>query len=295
VHFPSAGTLHFWLKKNGLTRTQKRRKQTPPSLTPLSTATTPNEIWATDFKGQFRLGDEKLCYPLTVTDLFSRYIVGCEALEDTKAAPAWEVFEKLFSEYGLPSTIRSDNGVPFASPGLAGLTTLSVKWLRLGIRLERIEPAHPQQNGQHERMHRTLKEETTRPAGANVLQQQERFDAFVEEFNQIRPHQGIEMRCPATLYRPSERRYSRLPELSYPLADDVRIVRPPGIISFAKHSQCYLSQALVGEKVGIREVTDGYWLITYATLDLGYFDERDMAFVPMDEAKSNKPSPISLD
>src|SRR5579872_5778564 len=180
VHIPRDETIHYWLKKHGLTRTRRRRRNTPPSLTSLGRAAAPNDIWATDFKGQFRLGNAKLCYPLTVTDLFSRYIIGCEALENTKAAPAWDVFEMLFSEYGLPSAIRSDNGTPFASPGLAGLTKLSVRWLRLGIRLERIEPAHPEQNGQHERMHRTLKQETTRPAGQNSFQQQERFDAFVE-------------------------------------------------------------------------------------------------------------------
>jgi len=294
VRIPSAGTVHAWIKKHGLTRARKQRMRTPPSVSTLRRSETPNDIWATDFKGQFRLGNSKLCYPLTVTDLFSRYIVGCEALEGTKADPVWDVFEMLFSEFGIPSAIRSDNGTPFASTGLAGLTNLSVKWLRLGIRLERIEPGHPEQNGQHERMHRTLKEETTRPAGSNLIQQQERFDSFVEEFNQIRPHRALDMKCPATAYQPSPRRYDGLPTLQYPLADDVLTVGKTGSIRISNRSKCQLTQALVGAKVGIREVDDRRWLVSYACLDLGVFDERDNSFVTMDvQRKSNKPSPIS--
>lgn len=297
VHIPSAETINSWLKKKGLTKPAARRRRTPPTPgAPRQRATEPNHIWATDFKGQFRLGDKTLCYPLTVTDLYSRYIIGCEALEGTEAKPAWEVFELLFAQYGLPSVIRSDNGGPFASTGLAGLTKLSAKWVRLGIGRERIEPGHPEQNGQHERMHRTLKQETTRPAGANLIQQQERFDAFVEEFNQIRPHQALEMKCPATLYTPSLRRYDGLPELEYPLADDVKRVTASGQVRFTKRVEFYLSLALRGERVGIREVDDGKWLVTFAALDLGHFDERNSSFAPVSaEDKSNRPSPISLD
>ena len=193
------------------------------------------------------------------------------------------VFERLFGEHGLPQIIRTDNGAPFASRGLAGLTWLSARWLRLGIRHERIEPSHPEQNGQHERMHRTLKQATTRPAGKNLLQQQERFDGFVDDFNRDRPHQALGMRPPGDFYRPSERPYIGLPELVYPLADDVRKVRPPGVIVFShqRNIRCYLSEALVGQSVGIRELEDSRWLITFATLDLGVFDERSRLFEPL--------------
>jgi len=297
IRFPSAETIHSWLKKKGLVEPPGRpRRRTPrePGRT-RQRATAPNDIWATDYKGQFRLGDKRLCYPLTVTDLYSRYIIGCEALSGTAAEPAWEVFEKLFAEYGLPSEIRSDNGAPFASTGLAGLTKLSAKWLRLGIRLERIEPAHPEQNGQHERMHRTLKEATTRPAGANLMQQQERFDVFVEEFNHVRPHRALDMRCPADLYMPSLRRYQGLPELEYPLCDDIKRVHPSGEVRLTKRLTFHLSVALAGECVGVREVEDGTWLVIFAGHDLGHFHERDTSFVATTKAKSNGPSPIGLD
>jgi transposase InsO family protein len=295
VQIPSSTTISNWLKKNNLIAPRKPRRRYPrPERSPLTQACEPNDVWATDFKGQFRLGNRSLCYPLTATDLASRFILVCDALESTKAEPVWFVFERMFEEYGLPSVIRTDNGVPFASRGLAGLTKLSAKWLRLSIRHERIEPGQPQQNGQHERMHRTLKQETTRPAKGNLLQQQERFDAFVEEFNEIRPHHALDMKCPATIYRPSERRYQGLPDVHYPLADDVRRVFAPGGILMPDSTRCFLSQALVGEEVGLREVEDGRWLITYATLDLGYYDERVKAFEPIEEAKSNERSPISI-
>lgn len=204
----------------------------------------------------------------------------------------WPIFERLFTEYGLPLIIRSDNGAPFASRGLAGLTQLSVKWLLLGIAHERIEPGQPQQNGSHERMHRTLKQETTRPAKANLLQQQERFDEFVDEFNHERPHEALEMQCPATIYRSSSRRYEGLPEPEYPLHDDVVRVDARALIKLPDGVQCYLTHALVGQHVGIREVDDGRWLITFASLNLGYYDERDKAFTET-EANFNNPSPIS--
>jgi transposase InsO family protein len=283
LRFPSATSIAYWLKKNGLVRPQRpRRRNFPVAATLLTTATAPNHVWATDFKGEFRLGNNSYCYPLTATDLASRYILGCEGLEGTGGEPVWDVFEWLFDEHGLPDIIRSDNGSPFASRGLAGLTWLSARWIRLGIKHERIEPSHPEQNGQHERMHRTLKQATTRPAGKNLFQQQERFDNFTEDFNQERPHQALGMRPPADFYRNSERKYRGLPELEYPLADDVMLVRAPGLIIFSKHAKCYLTEALVGQRVGIREIDDCKWLITFATIDLGIYDERDRRFEPLD-------------
>ena len=168
----------------------------------------PNDLWCADFKGEFKLGNGRYCYPLTVTDHASRFLLLCEALESTREDLACTAFERLFRERGLPLAIRSDNGVPFASPNaLFNLSKLSVWWLRLGIAIERIKPGHPQQNGRHERMHLTLKKETTRPPGSNSLQQQDRFDAFVHEFNTERPHEALGMKCPAQLYTASPRRY----------------------------------------------------------------------------------------
>jgi transposase InsO family protein len=282
LKFPSATSIHCWLKKHGLAHPKPRRQKFPVAATALTPATAPNDVWATDFKGEFRLGNRSYCYPLTASDLATRYLLGCEALEGTKGGPVWDVFERLFDEHGLPGIVRTDNGPPFASRGLAGLTWVSARWIRLGIKHERIEPSHPEQNGRHERMHRTLKQATTRPAGKNLLQQQERFDAFVEDFNQERPHQALGMRPPADFYRNSERKYRGLPELDYPLADDVLSVRQPGIVIFSKRARCYLTQALVGERVGIREIDDRRWLITFASIDLGVYDERTHHFEPLD-------------
>ncbi len=293
VPTPSAFTMQAWMRTAGLIVPSRRsRRHVPPMPTGLTQPTEPNDVWATDFKGQFRLGNGKLCYPLTATDLRSRYLLGCEALESTQGGPVWPIFERLFREYGVPRIIRSDNGAPFASRGLAGLTTLSVKWLQLGIKHERIEPGEPQQNGSHERMHRTLKQETTRPAKANLLQQQERFDAFIDEFNRERPHEAIAMQRPADLYGPSPRRYDGLPELAYPLHDDVEYVDARGVVRMPDHRPCYLTQALVGCHVGLREVEDGRWLVSFASVDLGYYDVREKAFSEMD-VNFNKDSPIS--
>jgi len=291
VRLPSSFTINGWLNRAGLIKKRRPRRRAVLHPTGLTQPTEPNDVWATDFKGEFRLGNGKLCYPLTATDLSSRYVLACDALESTKGAPVWPIFERLFREYGLPRIIRSDNGAPFATLGLAGLSQLSVKWLLLGIAHERIAPGQPQQNGSHERMHRTLKQETTRPSKANLLQQQERFDAFIEEFNQERPHEAIAMQRPADVYRRSARRYDRLPEPEYPLHDDIRRVDHRAVIKMPDGVQCYLTHALEGQTVGIREVDDGRWLITFAGLDLGYYNERDKAFTEM--ANFNNAEPIS--
>jgi putative transposase len=155
----------------------------------------PNDLWCADYKGEFMLADRRYCYPLTITDFASRYLFACEALSTTKDAYAFPVFKAVFKEFGLPKAIRTDNGVPFASPNaLFGLSKVSVWWLRLGIEIERIKPGNPQQNGRHERMHLTLKLETTKPAGNNFLQQQAKFDDFIDCYNNERPHQALNMR-----------------------------------------------------------------------------------------------------
>jgi transposase InsO family protein len=279
--FPAASTIHGALLRSGLVESRKRRPRYVPQPTTLRQAGAPNDVWCIDYKGQFRLGDQSYCYPLTVTDQHSRFLLGCEGMAAISDEAARDVCAEIFQTYGLPVVIRSDNGVPFASTGLAGLTKLSAYWLRLGIDLERIRPAHPEENGQHERMHRTLKRETTRPARANLLQQQERFDAFLEEFNLERPHEALGMKRPAEVYQPSPRPCpARLPELAYPTHDDVLTVSRHGDIYLARQGQMRLTPALAGQHVGVRELDDGRWLVTYANIDLGHFG-RGKGFTPI--------------
>jgi len=219
VRVPAKSTIHAVLDRHDLVgRLPKRRSRA--NGTPLSQGAGPNDLWCADYKGEFQLGNRSWCYPLTVTDHASRFLLLCEAMETTREEVALTAFERLFAERGLPTAIRSDNGVPFASPNaLFNLSKLSVWWLRLGMRIERIKPGHPQQNDRHERMHLTLKKETVRPPGSNSLQQQAKFDDFVHEFNGERPHEALEMKCPAEVYTPSTREYRGLPEVSYPFHD----------------------------------------------------------------------------
>src|SRR5690242_3795921 len=222
VKVPACSTIHAVMDRHGLV-THAIRSRTKAHGTPLSEGVHPNDLWSTDFKGEFQLGDKRYCYPLTVTDHASRYLLLCEALESTREESALRAFERLFRERGLPRAIRSDNGVPFASPhGLFQLSKLSVWWLRLGISIERIKPGHPQQNGRHERMHLTLKKEATRPAGTNILQQQGKFDAFIEEFNQERPHEALAMKLPGRAV------HSFLPPLSGHSRAALPVPRPHG-------------------------------------------------------------------
>jgi transposase InsO family protein len=270
VKVPAISTIGEILSRKDMVRRRKRRRRATPSATTLCQATAPNQVWCSDFKGQFRLGNRRYCYPLTVSDHFSRFVLCCEGLEDTTENGVRPAYEAMFTEYGVPDAMRSDNGTPFASTGLGGLTSLSVWWMRLGIRLERIQPGHPEQNGRHERMHLTLKEDTTRPAKQNILQQQERFDEFRAEFNEARPHEALEMKYPADVYEPSTRPYEpELAPLEYPLHDEVRRVYPNGNVSVPGLGKIYVSTALRNEHVGLRELTPGNWLVTFMDLDLG--------------------------
>jgi transposase InsO family protein len=233
-------------------------------------------VWSSDFKGQFRTGDGRLCYPLTVVDGFSRFLLAVVGLDTVSEAQAWPVFERLFREYGLPEAMRTDNGSPFASIcALARLSRLSVRWLKLGIRLERIEPGHPEQNGRHERMHRTLKQETARPPAVSRGAQQERFDRFRSIYNEQRPHEGLAQQTPAELYHPSGRPYpEKPPEPEYPGHFEVRWVRPNGGIKW-QGEFLFLSQALSGERVGLEESEDGIWSVYFGPTLLARFDERE--------------------
>lgn len=281
VKVPACSTIHAILDRHGLV-TRHKRSRTKTEGTPLSEGLVPNALWCTDYKGEFMLADKKYCYPLTVTDHASRYLLLCEAMESNKEMPAFAAFERLFKERGLPDAIRSDNGVPFASPnGLFNLSKLSVWWLRLGISIERIKPGHPQQNGRHERMHRTLKAETTRPAGQNFLQQQAKFDAFIDEFNNERPHEALSMRCPAEIYSPSQREYRGLSEPSYPFHDKTVVITTCGRLCLYR-KKINISSSLAGQAIGIKEVDEGIWLVSFMEYDLGYIDLEERSLQPLD-------------
>lgn len=272
LRWPAPSTIGDILKRHGVQLARRpRRRLASPYTAALRTPERANELWCADFKGQFRLGNRRLCYPLTITDRATRFVIACVGLEDVKVTGARGVFEAAFREFGMPAAIRTDNGVPFSSArALFGLTKLSAWWLRLGIQHERIEPAHPEQNGQHERMHLDLKQETTRPAASNFLQQQERFDRFVDIYNNERPHEALEQQPPATFYSKSAREFA-VPDLEYPNHDLVVKVRNGRITLGRKKHFLYLSEALEGEEVGLREVEFGRWLVTYAQKDLGVF------------------------
>jgi len=241
----------------------------------------------------FKLANGKYCYPLTVSDHASRTLLACEALDSTREGPVIEAFERLFAERGLPDAIRSDNGVPFASPnGLYNLSRLSVWWLRLGIAIERIKPGQPQQNGRHERMHLTLKQETARPPGSNSLQQQDRFDAFRKRYNTERPHEALDMACPAERYRASQRPYTGLPEIEYPFHDREGLVTACGRICMHR-KKINLSTVLAGQKVGLKEVDDGIWLVSFMQYDLGYIDLEQKTLQTIDNPFGPKLLPMS--
>jgi putative transposase len=274
ISLPAISTVHAVLDRHGLVSRGRRRAHYKAEGTPLSRPERPNDLWCADYKGEFMLADHRYCYPLTITDFSSRYLLCCEGLQSTREQFAFNIFERTFKDYGLPRVIRSDNGVPFASnSAFFGLSKLSVWWLRLGIAIERIKPAHPEQNGRHERMHLTLKKEATKPAGKNFLQQQARFDAFTRVYNHERPHQALNMRYPAELYRPSARAYAGLPTLEYPFHDRTIVVTQCGRLCFGRR-KINLSQVFAGQAVGVREVADHIWLISFMHYDLGFFDDQ---------------------
>jgi putative transposase len=269
---PAKSTIHAILDRNNLVKRRKRRRYRAEG-TPLKDAKSPNALWCADYKGEFMMGNKQYCYPLTITDYRSRFLLACEGLESTKSLFAFTVFERVFKEYGLPDSIRTDNGTPFASPNaLFGLSRLSVWWLRLGIAIERIKPGHPEQNGRHERMHLTLKREATKPASYNFLQQQDRFDTFAEIYNNARPHQALGGHYPGDLYTPSPRAYRPPEPPEYPYHDRTITVTQCGRICIGRR-KVNLSTVFAGQKVGIREVADNIWLVSFMHYDLGFFDE----------------------
>ena len=273
---PGRSTACDILKRHGMVPIKRHRRRIghPGKLT--SQILAPNDVWSADYKGQFRTGDGRYCYPLTVADGFSRYLLGCQGLASTAVDEAKPIFTRLFKEYGLPKRIRTDNGVPFATNTLARLSTLSAWWVRLGIRPELIEPGRPAQNGRHERMHRTLKAETTRPAAGSLAAQQRKFNVFRAEFNHERPHEVLDQATPASCYAASPRVMpDRVPPLEYPDRFEVRYVSANGGIRWNSR-WVNVSIVCVGEYVGLEEIADGIWNVYFGPLRLGRLHERRM-------------------
>lgn len=279
--WPAVSTAGGILKRHGLVPPRPRRRSVDhPGYHPVS-VTEPNQLWTSDFKGEFRMGNSQYCYPLTVADRYSRYVLACEALDSTAYAPARKRFERLFERYGLPDAILTDNGVPFASPGMGRLSRMSVWWIRLGITPLTIQPAKPQQNGAHERMHRTLKQQTARPPRANRQAQQKAFDRFRLEYNRERPHEALGQTPPERHYRSSARSFpSRLPEPQYPGHFEVRRVDEKGSIRW-KSNRLYLTLALAGEDVALEESDDQVWAIFFGPRLLGRFDQWSQTLMPI--------------
>ena len=276
VTWPSRSTVCDLLKRNGLIESRTRRRYPGHGGRPTTPMTAPNEIWCADYKGEFKTGDGIYCYPLTVSDGYSRYLLGCEGLDTTAHDAARPVFQRLFREFGLPQVIRTDNGVPFATSALGRLSQLSVWWIRLGIFPELIEPGHPEQNGRHERMHRTLKRHTARPPASTRRAQQRRFHSFRTEYNQERPHEALDQQTPASHYRRSGRELpARLPEIEYPAHFVPRLVSRNGGIRWASR-WVNVSHVLGGEYVGLEEIGDGVWDLYFGPLKLGRLLERHM-------------------
>ena len=271
VNWPAPSTIGDLLRREGLSQPRKRRRTAVPVTQPFAPVHVPNDLWCIDFKGWFRTCDGKRCDPLTLTDADSRFLLACRIVEPT-AEGVHPVVERALREHGLPLAIRSDNGPPFASTGAGGLTALAVYWVKLGIRLERTDPGSPQQNGRHERMHGTLKAETAKPPANSAIEQQARFDRFRRDFNQARPHEALGQKTPASRYTPSPRPYpDRIEEPTYEADHAVRRVRTNGTIKWGGEL-VFVSEALVGEPVGVAETPTGDWIVRFADIQLGYID-----------------------
>ena len=273
---PAESTVSAMLRRHGLSRVMRRRWRAVPSEQPLGHCHEANAVWSADFKGWFRTGDGNKCTPLTISDGYSRHLLTCQGLGgSTGWLTVQPLFVATFRRYGMPRAMRTDNGAPFATRGLAGLSALSVWWLRLGIELERIEPGCPQQNGRHERMHRTLQENVVNPPQPDLRRQQKSMDGFQYEYNHERPHEALGQRTPAEFYQPSPREYpERLPApRDYPDEWQKRKVRPNGRIKW-KGRSVTISRALIGHYIGLQESGDGQWALHFENLLLGHYDER---------------------
>lgn len=272
--WPAASTIGAMLDREGLTRHRPQRRKTEPYTRPFESVHQPNDSWCADFKGWFRTRNGERVDPLTITDSCSRYLLRCQAVAKTDTQRTKAIFEAAFREYGLPCAIRTDNGVPFASRAVAGLSRLSVWWMKLGIIPERIEPGHPEQNGRHERMHRTLKEATASPPAASRRAQQRAFNEFRREYNEVRPHQALGMQTPSAVYSLSPRSYPvRVPEPEYGTAMLVRTVHKHGWFSWHKN-EIFVSEVLWNERIGLLPLDDRYYRVYFMSIPLARFDSR---------------------
>ena len=271
---PSRTTIYNVLKRAGQIPPRRLRRRVPAAASGLSSSQVPNGLWSADFKGQFPTRDGQWCYPLTVMDHASRYLLGCQALAGTGQDQAQGAFKALFRRYGLPQRLRTDNGVPFATIGGGGLSRLSIWWIRLGILPERIKPGRPQQNGRHERMHRTLKAAVATPPAASTHAQQQRFESFRNDYNTDRPHEALDQKTPASLYTASPRPYpERLPELVYPSYIHAHRVSHSGLV-YWNGCRIYVGSHLTGERIGLEAINDGLWAVRFGPVRLGQFDQR---------------------
>lgn len=284
IRFPSRNTFHNILVRNSLVKSKKRIKYKATG-TNLRSTQNPNDLWCADFKGQFRLRSKRYCYPLTISDHRSRYLIKCVALENTKTAGAFAIFEDAFEEYGLPHAIRTDNGPPFSCPNaLLGFSQLSVWWLRLGIEIERIRPGKPQENGRHERLHLTLKQDLLDNPAGSFIKQQEVFDHFIEEYNFKRPHAALDHETPSSVFKHSKIIYRpELGEIEYPQCEKVKRVFQNGKINFKPKKSTHLCTSLIGQNVGLKEVEESLWRVQFLDIVLGHYDASEDQFSPMRE------------
>lgn len=274
---PSKSTIYNILNRAGLVQSRRRKRRVEPYPQPFSPVSDANELWSVDYKGQFKLLNGQWCYPLTVMDHKSRYLFACDGLKGPRLKETKAAFIRLFKEYGMPSRMRSDNGTPFASIACGGLSKLSIWWIKLGIRPERIEPGKPQQNGRHERMHRTLKKATTRPPSRSMKKQQQRFNSFCKEYNEVRPHEALQQKTPASQYTPSSREYpNKLPTIQYPDYYEIKKVSSNGVV-YWRNKIVYVSQLLDREMIGMEEIDDGIWQVYFGPIMIGQFNERNMS------------------
>src|SRR5271170_2038488 len=286
MQWPAASTIGALLAREGLAMARKKRHRVPPYTQPFAAASQSNRVWCADFKGWFRTGDGTRIDPLTITDAYSRYLLRSQAVEKTDTERVRAIFEAAFREHGLPEAIRTDNVAPFASSAIAGLSRLAVWWIKLGIVPERIQAGHPEQNGRHERMHRTLKQEL-RPVEDWRAQQRE-LDRFRQEYNQVRPHEALAMETPASVYEPSPRLYpAREPEVEYPDAMRVLRVKSQGCFRWKKHD-VFLSEVLWGEPIGLLPVNERFFNLYFAHLHLAQFDSKTCTLCPLPHGRRHK-------
>lgn len=272
LDLPVPSTISHWLKKNGLVNRRKKRVRVPPYTEPFFMAQAPNDVWSADYKGQFYTQDNRVCYPLTISDNYSRYLLKCVGLPGPRYKQTRDVFEKAFREYGLPEAIRVDNGTPFTGQCAGGLSRLSIWWIQLGIKPERIAKGCPQQNGRHERMHRTLKLEAIASQTSNMKEQQKMFDSFLYDYNNHRPHESLNNEPPVVYYKKSSRPYvEKIPPVEYDAGYTVRSVRYNGYFRF-EGQMYYLTDLLHKQSIALKEFDDGQWKIYYSFLPIGILD-----------------------